>query len=183
MEGPLAQDWIGLCLSLVPNVHLHLDPAPKPFYDDFSNGFNSTKWLKAHKSWGSVDNFKNGGVVEENVYFDESAEKVILKAHGSLYNGDIMGVERGENGHIIWMDTGVRTGVAIARRDYFGAGSYEVRMKIAESLYEFALLFGPSITVTKIIIMECQLSTMKLILNFLGDLAHLMKISLLTRPL
>lgn len=25
VEGPLVQDWIGLCLSLVPNVHLHLD--------------------------------------------------------------------------------------------------------------------------------------------------------------
>ena len=52
----------------------------------------------------------------------------------ALYNGDTTGVERGENGHIIRMDTGVRTGAAIATRDYFGAGSYEVRMKIAEPL-------------------------------------------------
>mmetsp|Transcript_27643 Transcript_27643/g.40812 ORF Transcript_27643/g.40812 Transcript_27643/m.40812 type:complete len:769 (-) Transcript_27643:70-2376(-) len=105
---------------------------PEPFYDDFSNGFDSAKWLKAHKSWGSGDDFKNGGVVEENIRFDESAGKVILEVHGSQYNGNIMGVERGDNGDINRMNSGVRTGAAIATRDYFGAGSYEVRMKIAE---------------------------------------------------
>jgi beta-glucanase (GH16 family) len=110
-------------------------PAPKAFYDDFSNGFDHNKWLKAHTSWGSKKDgsFTNGGVVYDNVDFDQDAEKVILKAHGSLYTGDIMGVKK-ENGKITRANTGVRTGAAIATRDYFGAGSYEVRMKVAEEL-------------------------------------------------
>ena len=108
-------------------------PAPEPFYEDFSNGFDSNKWLKAHKSWGSSGSFNNGGVVEENVVFNASAGKVILNAHGSLYTGDIMGVER-VDGQWVRMNTGVRTGAAIATRNYFGAGSFEARLKVAGEL-------------------------------------------------
>ncbi len=104
-------------------------PPPKAFYDDFSNGFDPNKWLIAHKSW----NPNSGGVVAENVHFDSNSKRVVFNAHGLLYDGDIMGVKK-EGTTIYRADSGLMTGGAIATRDYFGAGSYEVRMKVAEEL-------------------------------------------------
>lgn len=103
-------------------------PVPKAFYDDFSNGLDETKWLIAHKSWGGGKNgFTNGGVVAENVIADASAGTVTFKAHGNFYSGDVMGI----NKDLTRQTTGVRTGGAIATRQYLGAGSYEVKMKTA----------------------------------------------------
>ncbi len=45
-----------------------------------------------------------------------------------------MGIENDDNGNFIRMNTGVRTGAAIATRKYFGAGSFEIRMKVAKEL-------------------------------------------------
>lgn len=116
------------CPECPPNPGPPGCPAPISFYDDFSDGLDQNKWLIAHKTWNS-----NGGVVYDNVYLDDDAEKVVLKAHGSFYSGDVMGLKK-VGGQYIRKDTGVRTGAAIVTRDYFGAGSYEVKMKIAPEL-------------------------------------------------
>ena len=100
-------------------------PVPKAFYDDFSDGLDEDKWLIAHKSWGSGGGYINGGVVAENVAVDTESGTVLLEAHGNLYTGPVMGV----NKDLTRQSTGVRTGSAIATRQYLGAGSYEVRMK------------------------------------------------------
>jgi len=106
-------------------------PPAQPFYDDFSDtSLDDTKWLVAHKTWGGGgDNgYTNGGVVLENVKIEAGA--VVFDAHGSLYNGNIMGINRDYSRK----DDGKRTGGAIATRDYFGAGKYEIRMKAAPEL-------------------------------------------------
>jgi hypothetical protein len=106
-------------------------PKPKAFFDDFTNGVDKSKWLVAHKSWGGVENvYTNGGVVLENVEEDSANGKVIFHAHGNQYTGDIKGI----NKDLTRQSTGVRTGGAIATRQYFGAGSYEIRMKAATEL-------------------------------------------------
>jgi len=106
-------------------------PVPKAFYDDFSDGIDENKWLIAEKSWGGGANgFINGGVVAENVVANVTAGTVTFNAHGNYYNGDVMGI----NKDMSRQTTGVRTGGAMATRQYFGAGSYEVRMKVAGKL-------------------------------------------------
>ena len=105
-------------------------PKPEAFFDDFIDGIDKSKWLVAHKSWGGGNGFTNGGVVLENVEEDITNGKVIFHAHGNDYNGDIKGI----NKDLSRQSTGVRTGSAIATREYFGAGSYEIRMKAAEEL-------------------------------------------------
>jgi len=106
-------------------------PIPKAFYDDFtSSTLDMNDWLVAEKSWGSGGGFINGGVVPENVQLDTASDTVKFNAHGNLYTGSIMGI----NKDLTRQSTGVRTGGAIATRRYFGPGSYEVRMKVAGEL-------------------------------------------------
>jgi len=100
----------------------------QPFYDDFSDTtLDDTKWLVAHKTWGEPKDgtYTNGGVVLQNVKVENGA--VVFNAHGSLYDGPIVGINKDGSPK----DDGKRTGGAIATRDYFGAGKYEVRMKAA----------------------------------------------------
>lgn len=92
------------------------------FYDDFDgDALNSDKWLVAEKAWGGF----NGGVVPENVSVEDG--KLKLEGHGNLYDGDIEGVNHDLPG-------GIRTGAAIATREYYASGSYEVVAKIAPVL-------------------------------------------------
>ena len=105
-------------------------PIPKAFYDDFSNGLDQENWLVAEKSWGSSDEFLNGGVVPENVHPDIATGTIKLAAHGNFYTGDVMGI----NKDLTRQNTGIRTGGAIATRRYLGPGSYEVKMKVAGEL-------------------------------------------------
>jgi len=107
-------------------------PIPKAFYDDFtSSTLDTNDWLVAKKSWGSIEGvFINGGVVPENVQLDTASDAVKFIAHGNLYDGPVMGI----NKDLTRQSTGVRTGGAIATRRYFGPGTYEVRMKVAGEL-------------------------------------------------
>ena len=66
-----------------------------------------------------------GGVVPENVSVEDG--KLKLEGHGNLYDGDIEGVNHDLPG-------GIRTGAAIATREYYASGSYEVVAKIAPVL-------------------------------------------------
>ena len=52
------------------------------------------------------------------------------QANGDLYTGPVRGVEKKHN---TWVDLqhGRRTGAAIATKEYFASGVYEVRMKVA----------------------------------------------------
>ena len=105
-------------------------PVPESFYDDFSDGIDESKWLIAHKTWGSKNDFINGGVVEENVVANTTTGTVAFHAHGKYYTGDVVGI----NKDLTRQTTGVLTGGAMATRWYFGAGSYEVKMRVADDL-------------------------------------------------
>ena len=64
----------------------------------------------------------NGGVVPENVSVSSGTLK--LEGHGNLYTGDVQGCNKNLPG-------GIRTGAAIATRDYYASGCYEVVAKVA----------------------------------------------------
>ena len=89
------------------------------FFDDFSgDALDTGKWLVAEKMWGGW----NGGVVPENVSVSSGTLK--LEGHGNLYTGDVQGCNKNLPG-------GIRTGAAIATRDYYASGCYEVVAKVA----------------------------------------------------
>ena len=67
----------------------------------------------------------NGGVVPENVSISNGTLK--LEGHGNLYTGDVQGCNKNLPG-------GIRTGAAIATRDYYASGCYEVVAKVAPVL-------------------------------------------------
>lgn len=105
------------------------------FYDDFSGlNLDSDKWLTAEKNWGgtviedgeSVD--YNGGVIAENVHLQNG--KLVFTGCGNLYEGKKRGINRSGT----YRDNGKRCGGAIATKDYFASGSYEIRAKIAPKL-------------------------------------------------
>ena len=92
------------------------------FFDDFSgDALDTGKWLVAEKMWGGW----NGGVVPENVSVSSGTLK--LEGHGNLYTGDVQGCNKNLPG-------GIRTGAAIATRDYYASGCYEVVAKVAPVL-------------------------------------------------
>ncbi len=93
------------------------------FFDDFDGTeLDSDKWLVAFKQWGGAN--ANGGVHPENVSVDNG--KLIIEAHGNNYTGDLMGINKD---YSVRSD-GKRVGGAIATKDYFASGDYEIRMKV-----------------------------------------------------
>ncbi len=105
------------------------------FYDDFSDTvLSSDKWLIAEKNWGgtvkedgkTVD--YNGGVISENISVHDG--NLVITGYGNQYDGNIRGINRDGSRR----NDGKRCGGAIATRDYFGSGSYEIRAKIAPVL-------------------------------------------------
>jgi len=101
------------------------------FYEDFSGAYlDSDKWLIAYKNWGGqVDGTDyNGGVIPENVRLEDG--KLILTGYGNQYTGDVKGINRDKSER----ETGQRVGAAIATKDYFASGSYEISAKISPEL-------------------------------------------------
>ena len=93
------------------------------FFDDFSNGsLDPDRWLVSGKAWGG----DNGGVAPDNVKLVEdfdNGEPIIalrLEAHGDEYDGPLE-----HNGRK------TRVGAAIATRQYYASGRYEVRARVA----------------------------------------------------
>ena len=93
------------------------------FFDDFSDGkLDPERWLVSTKAWGG----DNGGVAPENVQlvedFDEGRPIIALRleAHGDDYTGELV-----HNGR------STRVGSAIATREYYASGRYEVRARVA----------------------------------------------------
>ena len=119
-------------LSLLPfPAHAEADG----FYDSFEgNRLDTGKWLIAEKNWGgtveengrSVD--YNGGVIAENVTVRDGT--LILTGCGNQYEGALRGINRDGTRR----EDGKRCGAAIATREYFASGSYEIRAKIAPEL-------------------------------------------------
>ena len=105
------------------------------FYEDFSAAeLDVGKWMIAQRNWGGTVNENgknvdyNGGVISDNVSVSDG--ELILTGHGNLYEGDICGINRDGTRR----SDGKRCGGAIATREYFGSGSYEIRAKISPEL-------------------------------------------------
>lgn len=111
------------------------DASSDVFFEDFSGGsLDTDKWLIVEKNWGGTVNADgvtedyNGGVIAENVKLRDG--KLVLTGLGNEYNGELKGINRDKSRR----SDGKRCGGAIATRDYFGSGSYEIRAKIAPEL-------------------------------------------------
>ena len=111
------------------------EAAQTVFYDDFSGAApDSEKWLIAEKNWGGTvtENGRtsdyNGGVIAENVSVRNGA--LILTGHGNQYDGPLCGINRDGSER----PDGKRCGGAVATREYYGSGRYEIRAKIAPEL-------------------------------------------------
>ncbi len=110
-------------------------PQKEVFFDDFDGeSLDTEKWLIAHKNWGGAvtENGEkvdyNGGVIPENVAVQDG--KLLLTGLGNMYDGCLRGVNR----NMTQRSNGKRTGGAIATKDYFASGSYEIRAKISPDL-------------------------------------------------
>lgn len=117
---------VGLCIPTAmaaqPQNKVDQSVTKEVFYDDFSGDtLNTSKWLVADKMWGGW----NGGVVPKNVSVSDGTLK--LEGHGNLYAGDVESCNKNLPG-------GIRTGAAIATRDYYASGSYEIVAKVAPEL-------------------------------------------------
>lgn len=122
-------------LCIVP---IHVDTSESAndgFYDDFSGSqLDASKWLIAEKNWGGTINVDgetvdyNGGVIAENVQVKDG--NLILTGYGNKYEGDIRGINRDGSRRA----DGKRCGAAIATKEYYSSGSYEIRAKIAPEL-------------------------------------------------
>lgn len=128
----LAAALSGISISAIPVTSAENDDV---FFDDFTgNSLDTDKWLIAEKNWGGtikVDGETmdyNGGVRPENVAV--SGGNLILTGLGNNYEGPIRGINRDKSQR----SDGKRCGGAIATKEYFASGSYEIRAKIAPVL-------------------------------------------------
>lgn len=122
----------GTMLSLLP---FPVSAATDGFYDDFEGSrLDSSKWLIAEKNWGGTveENGRtvdyNGGVIAEHVAVRDG--NLLLTGCGNQYDGEQRGINRDGTRR----EDGKRCGAAIATREYFASGSYEIRAKIAPEL-------------------------------------------------
>ena len=100
------------------------EPASIPFFEDFNvTTLDSNQWLIAQRQWAGSG--VNAGVVGENVSIVDG--HLLLEAHGDLYDGPVRGINKAG----VRIQHGRRVGAAIATKQYFGSGRYEVRAKIA----------------------------------------------------
>ena len=122
-------------LCAMPPFRIAAEDKTDVFFDDFTGSkLDSSKWLTAEKNWGgtveadgkAVD--YNGGVIPENVEIRDG--NLILTGLGNKYEGELRGIHRDGTER----EDGSRCGGAIATKEYYASGSYEIRAKIAPVL-------------------------------------------------
>lgn len=119
-KGSLANDTAASC-EACQNL-------PKGvFCEDFCSGLDMTKWWYGRSQWGNGKQLKNNGVIPENVIVNNN--RVYFAANGDQYSGSLKGVRK-KNPEYFQDQPGTRTGGIIITDEYFGSGSYEVRMRL-----------------------------------------------------
>jgi beta-glucanase (GH16 family) len=104
------------------------DLPPGVFCDDFTGTqLDITKWWYGRSHWGNGKQYKNNGVVPENVLV--SNNRAYFGANGDLYSGPIKGIRK-QKANYFQDQPGTRVGGIINSDQYFGSGRYEIRMKL-----------------------------------------------------
>lgn len=131
--------------TLAPNYLLHGEPVnvqpdtiagcttcdnlpPGVFCEDFKGEqLDVAKWWYGRSHWGNGKQYKNNGVVPENVLVKNN--RAYFGANGDLYSGNIKGIRK-DGANYIQDQPGSRVGGIIVSDQYFGSGRYEIRMKL-----------------------------------------------------
>ena len=105
-------------------------------FDDFSNGFNTNRWVVSKKAWGNKVPC-NSGVIPENVMYNSVDKTMVFRALGDYYKDNDVNYDLDDrygcgtsNGNV-YSDDGTRTGGCIKTRELFGPGRFEARFKVA----------------------------------------------------
>lgn len=107
-------------LRLLPGIELDYE---NMFFDDFTGGVDPDKWLIGKQAWGANG---NGGVVPENVNYTDDGI-LVLTGNGEYYtSGAVKGVGARRDGTL--------SGAALISKEVYGAGRYEVKMKVLPRL-------------------------------------------------
>lgn len=107
-------------LRLLPGIELDYD---NTFFDDFTGGVSSENWDIGKQAWGANG---NGGVIPENVNYTDDGV-LVLTGNGDYYtSGAVKGVGSRRDGTL--------AGAALISKGVFGAGRYEVKMKVLPRL-------------------------------------------------
>ena len=107
-------------LRLLPGITLDYE---NTFFDDFTGGVDSDNWYIGKQAWGANG---NGGVVPENVNYTDDGV-LVLTGNGEYYtSGAVKGVGARRDGTL--------AGAALISKSVYGAGRYEVKMKVLPRL-------------------------------------------------
>lgn len=107
-------------LMLLPGIELDYE---NMFFDDFTDGVDPDNWMIGKQAWGANG---NGGVVPENVNYTDDGI-LVLTGNGEYYtSGAVKGVGSRRDGTL--------SGAALISRNVYGAGRYEVKMKVLPRL-------------------------------------------------
>ena len=111
------------------------------FYDDFSTGLNTSKWVVSKKAWGNSSTSTNSGVIPENVMYNSTDKTMVFRALGDYYkdndvNYDLHSIygyahDGSTGGGRVYSKDGTRTGGCIKTVDSYGPGRFEAKFKIA----------------------------------------------------
>ncbi len=96
-------------------------PKPRRVFD----AINTNEWKVLDEIWGYSQTQTHGGVIDDNVTFDNEGNLVLI-ANGDWYVGDKQGIVDTSD---ISVTGGQRTGSAIQSTQTYGPGSFEVDIK------------------------------------------------------
>lgn len=95
-------------------------------FDDFDHGVDSNMWWLNKRQWANANGRKNGGVMPENIFYDEDKGTVLLRTAGDYYAENNI---RSPEGALA--TEGRRSGADLVSKFLTYPGRYEVRMKVA----------------------------------------------------
>ena len=110
-------------------------------YDDFSSGFDTSRWVVSKKAWGNGTVSNNSGVIPENVFYNNTDKTMVFRALGDYYkDNDVNYNLQNKYGYAhddstgdgrVYSTDGTRTGGCIKTREEFGPGRFEAKFKVA----------------------------------------------------
>lgn len=126
--APSGPDTRGIC---------RISGARAGFYENFNGTtLDPTRWLVAHGPVTFAGSSARGGFARDNVQVKDGSLRLLVR--GDRYTGDVRSVDR--NGQAL--ATGKRSAAAIATRDQFGSGTYQIQGQLSgPAAVELAIWF------------------------------------------